>query len=175
MRRAGTGMLAITVLAVFGALAKQPIVPVATRVHSAAVGAVADRFTLSSANLDETGLTFVGLTDLTVGSSTTQTMQFTLSSATMHGLVLTTDCRSSFTFRSTVVDPDTAVVGATSLYLTSFSFALAGSPQTFTVAQPPFVGYALPSETLTDVEMTGVRAALASVTLHHFTQQSVAC
>jgi len=36
------------------------------------------------------------------------------------------------------------------------------------------VGFQLPSETLTDVEMIGVQADIASVTLHHFTQRAVA-
>ncbi|HLW18262.1 MAG TPA: hypothetical protein VKV69_12985 [Actinomycetota bacterium] len=175
MKRAVTGMLAITLLAGFGALAHDPIVPVGARVRATGAAAVADRFTLSSSQIEETGLMFVGLADVTIGSTTTSTMKFTIDGATMHGMDMTTDCQTSFTVLSKVTDPDTATVGASTLYLTSFSFLLSGSPQSFTVAAPPFVGYSLPSDTLTSVEMVGVRADVATMTLHNFSQQLVAC
>ncbi len=174
MRRAATGVLAMALLSAFGVLANTPTVPVAA-VRTASVGATADRFTMSSATVDETGLSFAGLVDVVAGSTTTPTMKFTLAGATMHGFDLSIDCTSSFTLRSSVADPATAVAGATTLYLTSFTFTLSGTPQTFTVDQPPIVGYALPSETLTGVEMVGVRADVASMTLHHLTQKPVAC
>jgi hypothetical protein len=130
---------------------------------------------LSSATVDENGLIFAGLTEVTDEATSTETMKFTVTDATMHGLDLATDCTSSLTVRSTVTPPDTTVAGASTLYPTSLSFLLSGAPQSFTTATPPIVGYSLPSDTLTSVEMVGARADVATMALHSFSQQAAAC
>lgn len=142
-----------------------------TRPKAPAAAASPYLVSLTASSLDALGLTYVGTFNVATASGNVQVLRFTLSTGSLAGMSLTQACAGGVT---TVTTSDSVSLGNTTFDAVSLGVTVAGTPLTFTVADPPTTGF--PGEiVLNQITLTATTVSADMLTMPSFTTGAATC